>query len=439
MQKARGKEAIGKTSAMSPLNFSDEIRADMELPPRVKLVDMTLKEGLQMEGMALSNEECLRVARTLDELGVPSIKVAYRLGRPEDMELMKGMDKLKLKAEILVQVSNHQHPPLYSQEKKLEAINRLLDFGYIPFVTTALSDTLLQGFGAFRGEKNKSLDYLKNLEIERSVEAVQRAKKKGGTIVGNLQDPMRCDLNFLHRVCKALTDAGMYYIVFDDIAMPGIPAVFKYILRCAKKAAPNGVFGTYVHDDYGFGLGAALASLEGGAEVHLCSINGFGKRGGMVDLGHLAVVLELMYGYDTGINLEQLADVSRLCSDIYRRPIPAMRPLFGSSAFTNGADWHVQWAANPDHPQKPEYKWVPQSMAPELIGRKARVTLYSGSGEMGIRVKAAELGINLSIDQAEQVRSELRAEMVMRKRPLENDEFLKMIKRALPEVEVPQQ
>ncbi len=434
MQKVRGKEAIGKVSAVSPLNFSDEIRADMELPPRVKLVDMTLKEGLQMEGMALSKEECLCVARKLDELGVASIKVAYRLGRPEDMELMKAMDKLKLKAEILVQVSNHQHPPFYSHEKKLEAIDQLVDFGYIPFVTTALSDPLLQGFATFRGEKNNSLDYLKKQEIERSVDAVQRATRKGGKIVGNLQDALRSDLGFMERVCKELADAGMYCMVFDDIAMPGIPAVFKYVMRRARKAAPNGVFGTYVHDDYGFGLGAALASLEGGAEVHLCSINGFGKRGGMVDLGHFAVVLELMYGYDTGINLEQLNDLCRLCADIYRRPIPPMRPLFGSSAFTHGADWHVQWAANPDAEAKPEYKWVAQSMAPELIGRKARVTLYAGSGEMGIRVKAAELGINLSVDQAEQVRPQLREEMVMRKRPLENDEFIKIIQQTLPKV-----
>jgi hypothetical protein len=114
-----------------------------------------------------------------------------------------------------------------------------------------------------------------------------------------------------------------------------------------------------------------------------------------------------------------------------------MRPLFGNSAFTNGADWHVQWAANPDHEQKPEYKWVPQSMAPELIGRKSRVTLYAGSGEMAIRVKAFELGIDLSIPQAEKVRLELFGEMVMRKRPLDNEEFIKMIQRALPELELP--
>lgn len=437
MQKVRGKEAIGKVSAVSPLNFSAEVRADMELPERVKLVDMSLKEGLQMEGMALSIEECLCVARKLDELGVSTIKVAYRLGRPEDMELMKQIDKLRLKAEIVVQVSNYQHPPLYSNEKKLESIDRLVDFGYIPFVNTALSNTLLQGFAEFRGEKNKSLDYLKNLEIERSIEHVQRATKRGGRLVGNLQDPMRCDLDFLDRACKELADAGIYYMVFDDIAMPGIPAVFKYVMRRAKKAAPGGCFGTYVHDDYGFGLGAALASLEGGGEVHFCSINGYGKRSGMVDLGHLAVVLELMYGYDTGIHLEKLAETCTLFADIYRRPIPAIRALFGSSAFTHGADWHVQWEANPDYPNKPEHKWVPMSMAPELVGRKARVTLYSGSGEMGIRAKAAELGITLSIDQAEQVRSELRAEMVMRKRPLEDDEFVKVLKRKLPGVEMP--
>ena len=54
MERLRGKEAIGKVSAVSPLNFSDDLRKGMNLPKRVKLVDMVLKEGLQMEGMSLS-------------------------------------------------------------------------------------------------------------------------------------------------------------------------------------------------------------------------------------------------------------------------------------------------------------------------------------------------------------------------------------------------
>ncbi|MCC6535536.1 MAG: hypothetical protein IT531_23540 [Burkholderiales bacterium] len=435
MQELRGKDAIGKVSAVSPLNFSAQVRAGMVLPAKVKIVDMTLKEGLQMEGMSLSNEECLRVAAKLEELGVATIKIAYRLGRPEDMALMQAMAKLGLKAEIIVQVSNHQHPPLYSLAKKLEAIDRLVDLGYVPFVTIPLSNTLIAGFAEFRGER-RGLDDLKTLEIERGLEAIERSRARGGKVVFNLQDQLRCDLDFLERVAKALADAGAYAMIFDDIAMPGTPTVFNYVMRRAKQAAPHGVFGTYVHDDFGFGLGAALACTEAGAEVHFCSINGYGKRGGMVDLGHLAVVLEMMYGIDTGIKLERLSDVCSLFADIYRRPIPDMRPLFGRSAFTNGADWHVQWAAHPDHPPKPEHRWVTQSIAPELIGRKARVTLYSGSGEMGIRVKAAELGIELSVEQAEQVRPLLRDEMVVRKRPLDDDELRKVIRRALPQLAV---
>lgn len=244
-----------------------------------------------------------------------------------------------------------------------------------------------------------------------------------------MQDGLRADVPFVQDTCKALADAGMDCMVFDDIAMPGIPAVFKYLTRKAVEAAPHGTYGTYVHDDYGFGLGAALACLEGGASMHFCSINGYGKRGGMVDLAHLAVVLELMYGYDTGLDLTALNRICHLFSDIYRRPIPRKSPIYGPSAFTHGADWHVQWASNPDSPMLDEYPWVVQSMDPALVGRKGRVTLYAGSGSMAIRVKASELGLDLSIDEAERVRSHLRDEMVVRKRPLEDEEFLDIVNR----------
>lgn len=181
-ERLRGAEAIGKTTAMSPLNFSAEVRADMILPPKVKIVDMSLKEGMQMEGVALSLEECLRVAKELEDLGVDTIKVAYRLGRPEDLELMKGLAREKIKAEIIVQVSNHQHPPLYSHDAKLQSIDRLVDMGYTPFLTTALSDTLLKGFANFRGEGELSLDDLKKKEIERSIEHTERAKARAARL-----------------------------------------------------------------------------------------------------------------------------------------------------------------------------------------------------------------------------------------------------------------
>ncbi len=101
MDRLRGKEAIGHISDVSLLNFSEEIRADMDLPKRVVLGDLTLREGRQLEGRVLTTEQCLRVARAIDEAGFPTLQVPFS-DRPGEQELLDQMSKQGLKARIEV-------------------------------------------------------------------------------------------------------------------------------------------------------------------------------------------------------------------------------------------------------------------------------------------------------------------------------------------------
>ena len=55
------------------------------------------------------------------------------------------------------------------------------------------------------------------------------------------------------------------------------------------------------HNDFELGTAGQLAALEGGAEVLEGCINGLGERAGVPNLAVLAPVLEMMYGYDTGM------------------------------------------------------------------------------------------------------------------------------------------
>ncbi len=435
MDRLRGKEAIGHISDVSLLNFSDEIRADMDLPKRVVLGDLTLREGRQLEGRVLTTEQCLRVARAIDEAGFPTLQVPFS-DRPGEQELLDQMSKQGLKARIEVLTSVHQIPPHYSWDNQFAAIDRIVARGATPYLSLGLSNRLLRAISRFRGEKDKSLDYLKKREIEMGIKAVERAKKQGGMISANVQDPMRCDLDYFDTFCKEVANSGINYMVFDDLACPGTPAVFKYIVRRAKKAAPNGTFGVYVHDDYGFGLGATLAAVEGGAEVLLGTINGFGKRGGMVDLAQLAVVLEFMYGYDTGIRLEKLTALANLVADVYRAPLPAAKPVTGPSAYAHGADWHVQFAFNPDD-HDPDLPWVVQSLDPRVVGQKSRVAFYHMSGPIGIRAHGLALGIELTVAQSNAIWPQLRDYMKWRSRPISDEEFITVVQQTVPEVVIP--
>src|ERR687895_328539 len=65
----------------------------------VVVYDTTLRDGMQGEGMSLSVEEKVRVARILDELGVPMIEAGFPTSNPKELELFERLREAGLRAD----------------------------------------------------------------------------------------------------------------------------------------------------------------------------------------------------------------------------------------------------------------------------------------------------------------------------------------------------
>src|SRR3990170_326854 len=63
---------------------------------RVELYDTTLRDGAQMEGISLSVEDKLKIARKLDELGVHYIEGGWPGSNPKDVEFFERAKSLRL-------------------------------------------------------------------------------------------------------------------------------------------------------------------------------------------------------------------------------------------------------------------------------------------------------------------------------------------------------
>ena len=66
----------------------------------VIVYDTTLRDGMQGEGMSLSVEEKVRVARILDELGVPMIEAGFPTSNPKELELFERLAEAGLTAAV---------------------------------------------------------------------------------------------------------------------------------------------------------------------------------------------------------------------------------------------------------------------------------------------------------------------------------------------------
>src|SRR3990172_13015899 len=76
---------------------------------QLELYDTTLRDGAQMEGISLSVEDKLKIARKLDELGVHYIEGGYPGSNPKDAEFFARASELKLRNAKLAAFGSTRH------------------------------------------------------------------------------------------------------------------------------------------------------------------------------------------------------------------------------------------------------------------------------------------------------------------------------------------
>lgn len=392
---------------VSPLNFAEPVRGPMNLPSSVTIMDITLREGRQVDGVSLSLDDVVSVASRLVDAGITMIEMHH-----DEADEMKEVSKLdpNLKVQALV------HPlAATTQEKALEAIHRCQDNGAsVICFAFALSD---YGFPTYA---LGGVDLTREEALERGAEAVQTAKAEGvETVSCNLLDIARVDLEWLKTQAKTLAAAGSDIIRIDDIAAPCTPGVIGYLTREVKAVIPETPVAMHVHNDFGLSSAMALASLENGAEIIEASVNGLGERCGVPTLAELVVAVELLYGLDTGIDMGAMTELSRFVADVYNRPTSPTLPVVGELAFAHAIEGHHFF---------PDNIFFHNPFSAALVGNDDYVPLCNYSGPYAIKHKAHELGLEeLSHEDAQRIAAVVKRELRLRRRPLSDERFIALV------------
>jgi hypothetical protein len=71
---------------VSPWNFAEEVRKDLNFSKNIKVHDVTLRDGEQQTGIILSKDEKVRIAVALAEAGVHRIEAGMPIVSPSDNE-----------------------------------------------------------------------------------------------------------------------------------------------------------------------------------------------------------------------------------------------------------------------------------------------------------------------------------------------------------------
>jgi homocitrate synthase NifV len=165
----------------------------------------------------------------------------------------------------------------------------------------------------------------------------------------------------------------------------------------------------HAHNDLGLATANTLAAVRGGATHVNTTVHGLGERAGNAPLEEVVMGLRRFQGQADGIDMVSYATVSGLVAQASGHRVGWHKSLVGDGVFTHEAGIHV------DGLMKDCRNY--QGVDPAEMGREHHFVLGKHSGSHGVIGAYADLGLQLTRRQAEQLLLLVRLHTIRNKRP----------------------
>jgi 2-isopropylmalate synthase len=346
---------------------------------RITIFDTTLRDGEQSPGCSMNLSEKLRMAQTLDALGVDVLEAGFPIASRGDFEAVEQIAR-----EI-------RRPSVAALARcKLEDVERAWE---------AVRDAEHPRIHTFLATSDIHLEF--KLKISRSEalqqarEAVSLAKLRCDDVEFSPEDATRSEFDFLCQVVETAIEAGANTINIPDTVGYSLPSDYGCLIGNLKSKVRNidkAVLSVHCHDDLGFAVANTFAGIEAGARQVECTINGIGERAGNAALEEIVMAMKVRSDsmpYQTGIQAQLLYAASQQLSRTISFGPQPNKPIVGANAFAHAAGIHQHgMLSNP---------LCYEIMTPESVGAPG-TTLVLGkhSGKHALQARYTELGFDLS-------------------------------------------
>ncbi|MHB1017423.1 MAG: citramalate synthase [Coriobacteriia bacterium] len=352
----------------------------------VTLYDTTLRDGTQREGMSLSVDDKLRIAMRLDDLGIHFIEGGFPGSNPKDHEFFERARDLHLEnATITAFGTTCRKGGAAETDAGLRALldtgcEALCIFGktWDMHVTETLHATLEE-----------------NLRMVR--DSVAFLVAEGRTVFFDAEhffDGYADNPAYATDVCRTAAEAGASAIVLCDTNGGTLPHTVAQVVRELASALPGVNLGIHAHNDAACAVANSLVAVDAGCVHVQGTANGYGERAGNADLFAIIPALTLKMGDDciSRDQLRLLTEVSHFVAETANVTSNPHQPYVGASAFAHKGGVHASAAAR--------LSAAYEHIDPASVGNLARVVVSELAGRASLTMKALELGIDLTGDQA---------------------------------------
>ena len=370
------------------MGTAQQQNAYQRIPPFVEIMDSTLRDGEQTNGVSFLPHEKLVIARKLlrdvnvDRIEVASARVSD--GEKEAVSMIcryaSQIDRLE-RVEVLGFVDGGQSTD-WVAECGGRVIN-LLAKGSLKHCTQQLKKTPEEHIADIRHE-------------------LYYASKKGISVNLYLEDwsnGMKDSPEYVYQLMDALTKPSGHggvvrFMLPDTLGVMNPLQVIEYFRKMMKRY-PGVHFDFHAHNDYDLAVSNSLAAVLSGAKGLHVTVNGLGERCGNAPMASVQAIMKDQFHAKTNLDESQLNDISRMVESYSGIVVAPNQPIVGENVFTQVAGVH----ADGDNKDKLYYN----ELIPERFGRKREYALGKQSGRANIAKNLEELGLELTPEQTRRV------------------------------------
>ncbi len=346
----------------------------------IEVYDTTLRDGTQREGISISCDDKIRIARKLDELGVAFIEGGWPGSNPKDAEFFERAKAMKWEHALIAAFGSTCR--VGGSPEDDANIQALLD-AQTPVCTVVGKTWTLHVTEVLRTTLEENLRI-----IEQSLAYLRAQGRRVIYDAEHFFDGYKTDAAYALETLRAAVRGGAETVVLCDTNGGSMPWEITAIVR-EVKAALNHPIGIHTHNDGECAVSNSLASLREGAIQVQGTINGYGERCGNANLCSIMADLELKMDLrclPEG-HLAKLYDVSHFVAEVVNLAPDEHLAYVGKSAFAHKGGIHVAAMRR----NASSY----QHIEPTLIGNEMRVVVSELSGRGNLLSKAEELGLDV--------------------------------------------
>ena len=385
------------------MGTAQQVNSYQRIPPFVEIMDSTLRDGEQTNGVSfLPHEKLVMARKLLQNLNVDRIEVASARVSEGEKEAVSMICRFAAqigrldRVEVLGFVDGGKSIDWISQCGG-KVIN-LLAKGSLKHCTHQLHKTPEEHIADLKQELAYAKE--KGLSVNLYLEDWSNGMKDSPDYVYQVMDAltkMRDGENEKMRKSSfshSLNPSISRFMLPDTLGVMNPLQVIEYFRKMMKRY-PHAHFDFHAHNDYDLAVSNSLAAVLSGAKGLHVTVNGLGERCGNAPLASVQAILKDQFHAKTNIVESQLNDVSRMVESFSGIAVAPNQPIVGENVFTQVAGVH----ADGDSKDKLYYN----ELMPERFGRKREYALGKNSGRANIAKNLEELGLELTPEQTRRV------------------------------------